>query len=150
MTRHQPDFHSCTLPLLPNLHEDYSLTDNQQSQLPLTVSFRKSDGLDAQTQVRLVVYDVRERVTNTTTQLGQATASTSTISLGGLHETGRSRLSLLSPACRNVGFITISAWTLEAESMDASHTPSNATPHHQPVSHHESPGSLDSNISTTF
>lgn len=59
------------------------------------------------------------------------------ISLGGLHETGRSRLSLLSPAGRNVGFITISAWTLEAESMDASsHTPCNATPHHQPVSYH--------------
>ncbi|XP_045108228.1 LOW QUALITY PROTEIN: inositol polyphosphate-4-phosphatase type I A-like [Portunus trituberculatus] len=94
-----------------------------------TVSFRKSDGLDSQTQVRLVVYDVRERVTNTTTQLGQ-----SMISLGGLHETGRSRLSLLSPAGRNVGFITISAWTLEAESVDASsHTPSNATPHHQPA-----------------
>lgn len=40
-----------------------------------TVSFRKSDGLDANTQVRLAVYDVRERVTNTTTQLGQATVS---------------------------------------------------------------------------
>ncbi|XP_050686414.1 inositol polyphosphate-4-phosphatase type I A-like isoform X1 [Eriocheir sinensis] len=94
-----------------------------------TVSFRKSDGLDSQTQVRLAVYDVRERVTNTTTQLGQAT-----VSLGGLHETGRSRLSLLSPAGRNVGFITISAWTLEAEAVDASsHTPSNATPHHQPA-----------------
>lgn len=42
-----------------------------------TVSFRKSDGLDSQTQVRLAVYDVRERVTNTTTQLGQATVSSS-------------------------------------------------------------------------
>nr|XP_053629315.1 inositol polyphosphate-4-phosphatase type I A-like isoform X2 [Cherax quadricarinatus] len=94
-----------------------------------TVSFRKSDGLDANTQVRLAVYDVRERVTNTTTQLGQAM-----VSLGGLLETGRSRLSLQSPLGRNVGFITITAWTLEAESVDAStHTPSNATPHHQPA-----------------
>ncbi|KAK3872993.1 hypothetical protein Pcinc_021955 [Petrolisthes cinctipes] len=94
-----------------------------------TVSFRKSDGLDSSTQVRLAVYDVRERVTNTTTQLGQAT-----VNLGGLLETGRSRLSLQSPAGRNVGFITIIAWALEAESVDAaSHTPSNATPHHQPA-----------------
>ncbi|XP_068243281.1 inositol polyphosphate-4-phosphatase type I A isoform X3 [Palaemon carinicauda] len=94
-----------------------------------TVSFRKSDGLDASTQVRLSVYDVRERVTNTTTQLGQAT-----VSLGSLRETGRSRLSLQSPLGRNVGFITITAWTLEPESVDAtSHTPSNATPHHQPA-----------------
>ncbi|KAG7171447.1 Inositol polyphosphate-4-phosphatase type I A-like [Homarus americanus] len=76
-----------------------------------TVSFRKSDGLDANTQVRLAVYDVRERVTNTTTQLGQ-----STVNIGGLLETGRSRLSLQSPLGRNVGFITITAWTLEAES----------------------------------
>lgn len=94
-----------------------------------TVSFRKSDGLDANTQVRLAVYDVRERVTNTTTQLGQAT-----VNLGALLETGRSRLSLQSPVGRNVGFITVTAWTLEAESVDASsHTPSNATPHHQPA-----------------
>ncbi|XP_069194385.1 inositol polyphosphate-4-phosphatase type I A isoform X2 [Procambarus clarkii] len=94
-----------------------------------TVSFRKSDGLDANTQVRLAVYDVRERVTNTTTQLGQ-----SMVSLGGLLETGRSRLSLQSPHGRTVGFITITAWTLEAESVDAStHTPSNATPLHQPA-----------------
>lgn len=51
-----------------------------------TVSFRKSDGLDSQTQVRLAVYDVRERVTNTTTQLGQATASFSTAVL--IHRAG--------------------------------------------------------------
>ena len=57
------------------------------------------------------------------------------MSLGSLRETGRSRLSLQSPLGRNVGFITIIAWTLEPESVDAtSHTPSNATPHHQPVS----------------
>ncbi|XP_042884545.1 inositol polyphosphate-4-phosphatase type I A-like isoform X3 [Penaeus japonicus] len=94
-----------------------------------TVSFRKTDGLDTNTQVRLAVYDVRERVTNTSTQLGQAT-----VSLGELRETGRSRLSLQSPLGRNVGFITITAWTLEAESVDPnSHTPSNATPHHQPA-----------------
>ncbi|KAK7074208.1 Type I inositol 3,4-bisphosphate 4-phosphatase, partial [Halocaridina rubra] len=94
-----------------------------------TVSFRKGDGLDASTQVRLSVYDVRERVTNTVTQLGQAT-----VTLGSLRETCRSRLSLQSPLGRNVGFITIIAWTLEPESVDASsHTPSNATPHHQPA-----------------
>ncbi|XP_064086446.1 inositol polyphosphate-4-phosphatase type I A-like isoform X4 [Macrobrachium nipponense] len=95
-----------------------------------TVSFRKSDGLDASTQVRLSVYDVRERVTNTTTQLGQ-----STVSLGSLRETGRSRLSLQSPLGRNVGFITITAWTLEPESVDAtSHTPAMPhSPHHQPA-----------------
>lgn len=58
------------------------------------------------------------------------------MSLGGLLETGRSRLSLQSPHGRTVGFITITAWTLEAESVDAStHTPSNATPLHQPVSY---------------
>lgn len=58
------------------------------------------------------------------------------MSLGELRETGRSRLSLQSPLGRNVGFITITAWTLEAESVDPnSHTPSNATPHHQPVSY---------------
>lgn len=39
------------------------------------MSFRKTDGLDTTTQVRLAVYDVRERVTNTSTQLGQATVS---------------------------------------------------------------------------
>lgn len=112
-----------------------------------TVSFRSSDGLDNSTKVRLVVYDVRERVTNTTTELGQAN-----VSLGGLRETGRTRLSLQSPVGRTIGFITVVTWTLEPESVDASHTPNNATPIHQPcappVACHRRTQSLPPRLST--
>ena len=56
--------------------------------------------------------------------------------MGNIKEAGRLRLTLLAPNSRSVGFVTLVAWTLEAEGVDngAAQNNANATPRHQPVS----------------
>ena len=58
------------------------------------------------------------------------------VTLGGIKEAGRTRLTLQSPTSRSVGFVTLIAWTLEPEGVDRGNAQNNvnATPHHQPVS----------------
>ncbi|XP_077518421.1 inositol polyphosphate-4-phosphatase type I A-like isoform X2 [Amblyomma americanum] len=76
-----------------------------------TVGFLKKQAC-ATTEVKLCVYDVRERVTSTKTLLGEATFALGTlVQMPG----GFLRLALISPSYENVGFVTVTARELEPE-----------------------------------
>ncbi|XP_069701186.1 inositol polyphosphate-4-phosphatase type I A isoform X3 [Periplaneta americana] len=92
-----------------------------------TVSFRASDGLSADTRVRLTAYDVREHVSQTATPIGS-----SVVTLGTVQETDRLRIPLLSPAGTTVGFLTLTVWNLEPEDKGGSteSTPCRSAPEH--------------------
>lgn len=84
------------------------------------MSFRASDGMNGESRVRFTVYDVRERVSHTAIPLGSAC-----VLLSAIQDTSRLRIPLLSRAQTTIGFLTISAWALEAEDRGSSteHTP---------------------------
>nr|XP_037276851.1 LOW QUALITY PROTEIN: inositol polyphosphate-4-phosphatase type I A-like [Rhipicephalus microplus] len=76
-----------------------------------TVGFLKKQAC-ATTEVKLCVYDVRERVTSTKTLLGEATFALGTlVQMPGCFL----RLALISPSYENVGFVTVTARELEPE-----------------------------------
>ncbi|KAK9744541.1 PH domain [Popillia japonica] len=75
-----------------------------------TVSFRASDGLTGESRIRFTVFDVRERVSHTAIPLG-----TACVLLSAIQDSSRLRIPLLSRAQSTVGFLTLSAWSLEAE-----------------------------------
>ncbi|XP_077559215.1 inositol polyphosphate-4-phosphatase type I A-like isoform X2 [Haemaphysalis longicornis] len=76
-----------------------------------TVGFLKRQAC-ATTEVKLCVYDVRERVTSTKTLLGEATFALGTlVQMPGCFL----RLALISPTYENVGFVTVTARELEPE-----------------------------------
>ncbi|XP_076286111.1 inositol polyphosphate-4-phosphatase type I A isoform X2 [Lasioglossum baleicum] len=75
-----------------------------------TVSFRASDGLNADTKTRITAYDVRERVSQTATPIGSVI-----VTLNAIQDTPRLRIPLKSAKTTTVGFLTINAWNLEAE-----------------------------------
>ncbi|XP_018570173.1 type I inositol 3,4-bisphosphate 4-phosphatase isoform X2 [Anoplophora glabripennis] len=91
-----------------------------------TISFRASDGLSGDTRVRFTVYDVRERVSHTAIPLGSAC-----VLLSAIQDSTRLRIPLLSRTQNTAGFLTISAWSLEAEDRGSSteHTPCRVPSH---------------------
>ncbi|CAH0545896.1 unnamed protein product [Brassicogethes aeneus] len=94
-----------------------------------TVSFRSSDGLSGDSRVRFTVFDVRERVSETALPLGAAC-----VLLGAVQDSSRLRIPLMSRSQTTAGFLTISAWCLEAEDRGSSteHTPLRAPAHQNP------------------
>ncbi|KAG8198212.1 hypothetical protein JTE90_015309 [Oedothorax gibbosus] len=70
-----------------------------------TVTFVKGEVIE-HTRIKLSVYDVKERVTCTSTLLGESVFTLDTL-LQSHHRT--LRLTLVSPSCVSVGFISISA-----------------------------------------
>lgn len=91
-----------------------------------TVSFRASDGLTGESRIRFTVFDVRERVSHTAIPLG-----TACVLLSAIQDSSRLRIPLLSRAQTTVGFLTLSAWSLEAEDRGSSteHTPCRVPSH---------------------
>lgn len=85
-----------------------------------TISFRASDGVTGESKIRFTAYDVREKVSHTAIPLGSAC-----VLLSAIQDTSRLRIPLLSRAQTTIGFLTISAWMLEAEDRGSSteHTP---------------------------
>ncbi|GJQ70689.1 hypothetical protein Trydic_g624 [Trypoxylus dichotomus] len=91
-----------------------------------TVSFRASDGLTGESRIRFTVFDVRERVSHTAIPLG-----TACVLLSAIQDSSRLRIPLLSRAQSTIGFLTLSAWSLEAEDRGSSteHTPCRVPSH---------------------
>lgn len=91
-----------------------------------TISFRASDGLTGDSRVRFTVYDVRERVSGTSMPLGAAC-----VLLSAIQDSSRLRIPLVSRIQNTIGFLTISAWALEAEDRGSSteHTPCRVPQH---------------------
>ncbi|XP_022917406.2 inositol polyphosphate-4-phosphatase type I A isoform X1 [Onthophagus taurus] len=91
-----------------------------------TVSFRSSDGLTGDSRIRFTVFDVRERVSHTAIPLG-----TACVLLSAIQDSSRLRIPLLSRSQTTVGFLTLSAWSLEAEDRGSSteHTPCRVPTH---------------------
>lgn len=92
-----------------------------------TVAFRSSDGLTGDSLIRFTVYDVRERVSHTSVPLGSAC-----VVLSAIQDSSRLRIPLLTKTQNTVGFLTITAWSLEAEDSrgkSTEHTPSRTSPH---------------------
>ncbi|KAF5286113.1 hypothetical protein FQA39_LY16396 [Lamprigera yunnana] len=85
-----------------------------------TISFRTSDGLTGDSRVRFTAFDVRERVSQTALPIGSAC-----VLLSAIQDSSRLRIPLLNRSQSTVGFLTISAWALEAEDRGNSteHTP---------------------------
>ncbi|XP_031346437.1 inositol polyphosphate-4-phosphatase type I A isoform X2 [Photinus pyralis] len=102
-----------------------------------TVSFHASDGLSGDSRVRFTAFDVRERVSQTALPIG-----TACVLLSAIQDSSRLRIPLLNRAQSTVGFLTISAWALEAEDRGNSteHTPCRVPPSnsHQIMSHRRS------------
>ncbi|XP_045510028.1 inositol polyphosphate-4-phosphatase type I A [Colias croceus] len=73
-----------------------------------TVLFRASDGLTGKAMVRIVVYDVKERVSETVVPMGYTTLQLSTI-----QESQRLRVALKTRDNKTVGFVTVNGWSLE-------------------------------------
>ncbi|KAM3968505.1 inositol polyphosphate-4-phosphatase type I A [Aphomia sociella] len=73
-----------------------------------TILFRASDGLTGEALVRIVVYDVKERVSETALPMGFTALQLSTI-----QEAQRLRVALQTRENRPVGFVTINGWSLE-------------------------------------
>ncbi|KAL0902147.1 hypothetical protein ABMA27_000089 [Loxostege sticticalis] len=73
-----------------------------------TILFRASDGLTGEALVRIVVYDVRERVSETAVPMGFTALQLSTI-----QEAQRLRVALMTRENKTVGFVTINGWSLE-------------------------------------
>lgn len=91
-----------------------------------TISFRASDGVNSDTQIRFVVYDVREKVSQTAVPLGSAC-----VLLSSLQDAARQRVAIQDRLSKNtVGFLTLNSWTLEAEDRGSSteHTPCRSIP----------------------
>ena len=91
-----------------------------------TVSFRASDGLSTESKVRITAYDVRERVSQTATPIGNAI-----VTLNAIQDTPRLRIPLKSAKTTTVGFLTINVWNLEAEDKGNS---TESTPSKEPAS----------------
>ncbi|RVE52200.1 hypothetical protein evm_003119 [Chilo suppressalis] len=73
-----------------------------------TILFRASDGLTGDAIVRIVLYDVRERVTETAVPMGFTALQLTTI-----QEAQRLRVALMTRDNKTVGFVTINGWSLE-------------------------------------
>ncbi|XP_023937992.2 inositol polyphosphate-4-phosphatase type I A [Bicyclus anynana] len=73
-----------------------------------TILFRASDGLSRDTVVTVVVYDVKEHVSETAVPMGSCTLQLSTI-----QEAQRLRVALTTRDNKTVGFVTINGWSLE-------------------------------------
>ncbi|XP_072930863.1 inositol polyphosphate-4-phosphatase type I A isoform X2 [Epargyreus clarus] len=73
-----------------------------------TILFRASDGLTGDALVRLVVYDVKERVSETAVPMGFTSLTLSTI-----QEAQRLRVALMTRDNKTVGFVTMNGWSLE-------------------------------------
>ncbi|XP_076248233.1 inositol polyphosphate-4-phosphatase type I A isoform X2 [Calliopsis andreniformis] len=112
-----------------------------------TVSFRASDGLSTDTKVRITAYDVRERVSQTATPIGNAMVTLSTV-----QDTPRLRIPLKSAKTTTVGFLTINVWNLEAEDKGNSteSTPSKEPPSgtNQQIASHRRSQSLPPRLGT--
>ncbi|KAK4877541.1 hypothetical protein RN001_010047 [Aquatica leii] len=102
-----------------------------------TISFQASDGLTGESRVRFTAFDVRERVSQTALPIGSAC-----VLLSAIQDSSRLRIPLLNQAQSTVGFLTISAWALEAEDRGNSteHTPCRIPPtnNHLVMSHRRS------------
>ncbi|XP_050360803.1 inositol polyphosphate-4-phosphatase type I A [Nymphalis io] len=73
-----------------------------------TVLFRASDGLTRDAIVRIVVYDVKERVSETAVPMGFTSLQLSTI-----QEAQRLRVGLVTRDNKTIGFVTMNGWSLE-------------------------------------
>lgn len=73
-----------------------------------TILFRASDGLTGSALVRIVVFDMKERVSETSVPLGYTSMLLSTI-----QEAQRMRVALVTRDQKTVGFVTINGWSLE-------------------------------------
>ncbi|XP_017773749.1 PREDICTED: type I inositol 3,4-bisphosphate 4-phosphatase isoform X1 [Nicrophorus vespilloides] len=93
-----------------------------------TICFRSSDGLCGDSRIRFTAFDVRERVSHTAIPLGSAV-----VLLSAIQDSSRLRIPLMSSVQNTIGFLTVSAWSLEAEDRGSSteHTPCRL-PHHNP------------------
>lgn len=78
------------------------------------------------------MFDVRERVSHTAIPLGSAC-----VLLSAIQDTSRLRIQLLSRSQTTIGFLTVSAWALEAEDRGSSteHTPCRAPSNSIQVKH---------------
>ncbi|XP_022125938.2 inositol polyphosphate-4-phosphatase type I A [Pieris rapae] len=74
-----------------------------------TVLFRACDGINGKAIVRLIVYDVKEKVSEVTVPMGYTSLQLSTI-----QESQRLRVALKTRDNKTVGFVTINGWSLEA------------------------------------
>ncbi|CAG9770961.1 unnamed protein product [Ceutorhynchus assimilis] len=85
-----------------------------------TISFRSSDGLTGDSRLRFTIFDVQERVSHTAVPLGS-----SCVLLSAIQDSTRLRIPLLSRQNTTAGFLTLCAWSLEAEDKGSSteHTP---------------------------
>lgn len=98
-----------------------------------TITFRSSDGLVNDTRIRFTVFDVRERISHTAIPLGSAC-----VLLSAIQDSSRLRIPLMSRTQTTAGFLTISAWAMEAEDRGSSteHTPCRVPTHNSAqVSH---------------
>lgn len=91
-----------------------------------TITFRSSDGLVNDSRIRFTVFDVRERISHTAIPLGSAC-----VLLSAIQDSSRLRIPLMSRAQTTAGFLTISAWAMEAEDRGSSteHTPCRVATH---------------------
>ncbi|KAL5277009.1 INPP4A family protein [Megaselia abdita] len=78
-------------------------------QFVCTICFRASHGINSETLLRFIVYDVREKISQTSVPLGFAE-----IKLGIIQDTTRLRIPLKFDN-NNVGFITIASWSPESD-----------------------------------
>lgn len=80
-----------------------------------TIMFRENDGLMGDTLIRITVYDIIEKLSQTSIPLGFANVLLSTI-----QDTQRLRTLLNGCNNRTVGFVTINGWRLEPSSTNGS------------------------------
>ncbi|XP_060809526.1 inositol polyphosphate-4-phosphatase type I A [Amyelois transitella] len=85
-----------------------------------TILFRASDGLTGEAQVRIVVYDVKELVSETMVPMGFTALQLSTI-----QEAQRLRVALQTRENRTIGFVTVNGWSLEPSYIGTSPSHSN-------------------------
>ncbi|XP_053624028.1 inositol polyphosphate-4-phosphatase type I A-like [Plodia interpunctella] len=85
-----------------------------------TILFRASDGLTGDVHVRIVVYDVKERVSETSVPMGFTALQLSTI-----QEAQRLRVALQTRENQSIGFVTINGWSLEPTYIGTSPTHTN-------------------------
>jgi hypothetical protein len=108
-----------------------------------TISFRASDGVSDKTDVRLTVYDVRERTTGTQTVVGYLN-----LQLGSLKTIDRIRLPITLPTpdaskhhSTHPGFLSVCCWNLEREERSSTEsTPCRLHPYDPNVNHPPSQG----------
>ncbi|XP_048488558.1 inositol polyphosphate-4-phosphatase type I A-like [Plutella xylostella] len=82
-----------------------------------TILFRPCDGLNSDTLVKIIVYDVKEKVSETMVPMGYTSVPLSTI-----QEAQRLRIALTNYNKKTVGFITLNAWSLEPSYIGTSPT----------------------------